>query len=88
MLAFLLLGLQGLTGCSHIFYQPTKEAHFDPKNLGLTYEDVKFPATDGTQLHGWFFPATGENKEKPKGTFVQFHGNAQTRRPTSSPWRG
>lgn len=46
---------------------------------GYHYESVDFVSSDGTKLHGWFFPAREElNPDgKAKGTFVQFHGNAQ-----------
>jgi fermentation-respiration switch protein FrsA (DUF1100 family) len=42
--------------------------------LGLSYEDIYFHSADGTKLHGWFFPA---ETRMIKGTFVQFHGNAE-----------
>lgn len=68
----LLLALLG-TACSHVFYQPSPKHFVDPAQFKLKYEDVYFTSLDGTKLHGWFFPAIG----KPKGTIVQFHGNAQ-----------
>jgi fermentation-respiration switch protein FrsA (DUF1100 family) len=62
------------SGCSHLFYQPTKKHFLDPKQFKLTYEDVFFTSKDGTKLHGWFFKAKTQDV---KGTVVQFHGNAQ-----------
>lgn len=67
---FLLL----LMSCSNLFYQPVKPHYVDPKQFKMTYEDVFFKSQDGTELHAWFFPA---KNGKPKGTIVQFHGNAQ-----------
>lgn len=60
--------------CSHVFYQPSPKHFVDPAQFKLKYEDVYFNSTDGTKLHGWFFKA---KTDKPKGTIVQFHGNAQ-----------
>jgi uncharacterized protein len=62
-----------LCGCSHVFYQPSKQHYLDPAQFKLAYQDIFFQAADGTQLHGWFFPST----KKSKGTIVHFHGNAQ-----------
>jgi pimeloyl-ACP methyl ester carboxylesterase len=33
-----------------------------PKEYGMAYEDVEFPASDGLRLKGWFIPAAGENR--------------------------
>lgn len=60
--------------CSHVFYQPSPKHFVDPAQFKLKYEDVYFNSPDGTKLHGWFFPA---KSSKPKGTIIQFHGNAQ-----------
>ena len=49
---------------------PTKEITNTPDDLGMHFEDVYFPAADGTQLHGWFIPGRGDD------TLVWFHGNA------------
>jgi fermentation-respiration switch protein FrsA (DUF1100 family) len=61
-------------GCSHVFYQPSPKHFVDPAQFKLKYEDIYFKSSDGTKLNGWFFPAKTKN---PKGTIVQFHGNAQ-----------
>ena len=74
MKVLLILSLFLLQGCSHLFYQPSERHFYDPAQFKLSYEDVWFDSLDGTKLHGWFFPA---NTSKPKGTIVQFHGNAQ-----------
>lgn len=43
-----------------------------PEDYGLDYEDVYFPASDGTKLHGWYVDGTDGTKD----TIVWFHGNA------------
>lgn len=63
-----------IQSCSHLVYQPSSKHYVDPKQYKLSYEDLYFHSKDGTKLHGWFFPA---KTKKPKGTVVQFHGNAQ-----------
>lgn len=73
ILFFLLFAILGQS-CSHVFYQPSPKHFVDPAQFKLKYEDVYFESKDGTKLHGWFFRA---KDAKPKGTIVQFHGNAQ-----------
>lgn len=41
-----------------------------PAEVGLAYEDVSFPATDGVPLRGWFIPAA----EPQSPTVVWVHG--------------
>ncbi len=41
-----------------------------PAEVGLEYEDVSFPATDGVMLRGWFIPA----EKTPAPTVVWVHG--------------
>lgn len=71
---FLILSLMIFPGCSHVFYQPSAKHYVDPAQFKLSYEDVFFKSGDGTKLHGWFFKS---KTAKPKGTIIQFHGNAQ-----------
>ena len=49
---------------------PIREVTSTPADRGLTYEDVRFAAADGTPLHGWFLPGSG------RGTVLFCHGNA------------
>ncbi|GAB4511660.1 MAG: alpha/beta hydrolase [Sulfuricaulis sp.] len=63
----------GLLGCSNVFFFPYQTHVQTPKQLGLTYEDVYFNASDGTHLHGWFLPAQG----RALGTILFLHGNAE-----------
>jgi hypothetical protein len=51
---------------------PGRELTATPEDVGLSYEDVRFTASDGVALHGWFVPAGGE----ARGTLLFFHGNA------------
>lgn len=69
-----------LPGCTHLFYQPDRFLYYPPEKLGYKAVDVHFTAADGTKLFGWWFPAqdkSGALDPKPKGTIVQFHGNAE-----------
>ncbi|TVR03494.1 MAG: alpha/beta hydrolase, partial [Spirochaetaceae bacterium] len=45
-----------------------------PDDLGLLWDDVRFRAEDGIELHGWFVAAPGT--EPTVNTVVFFHGNA------------
>lgn len=71
LVAFFLLN----ASCNHLFYYPNKEVFYPPEKLGITYEPKNFTSVDGTKLTAWYFPA--KTKTKPKGTIIQFHGNAQ-----------
>ncbi len=42
-----------------------------PAELGLAFEDVIFPASDGLVLHGWWIPAPGSDR-----AVIQLHGHA------------
>lgn len=71
----ILLGLVScVNACTHLAFQPSRQLFVEPTQLGLTYQNVAFTSADGTALHGWFFPA---QTTQIKGTFVQFHGNAE-----------
>ena len=63
----------GLMGCNGAFFFPYRDQVLSPEQLGLKYEDVNFPADDGTRLHAWFLPASG----KALGTILFLHGNAE-----------
>lgn len=74
MRIFTLLLLFILQSCGHLFYQPSRDEFYNPKQFKLSYEDVYFQAKDGTKLHGWLL---GSQAQPIKGTIVHFHGNAQ-----------
>lgn len=62
-----------LTACiERMFFYPDAVNYGNPKSLGLSYEDVYFPASDGAKLHGWFIGSSGP----AKGTVLHLHGNA------------
>lgn len=67
--------LLGKNGGNRLFYFPTRDEPYTPAKYGYQYEDVNFNSADGTELHGWFLPATVGTK-KAKGTVVFSHGNA------------
>ena len=61
-----------LSGClNSCFYYPYQTIYETPGQYSLPYEEVFFKSGDGTNLHGWFIPASGE----PIGTVIYFHGN-------------
>jgi hypothetical protein len=62
-----------LASCTSLLFYPQKQLIRTPSDIGLTYENVKFKATDGTALHGWWLPAKGEIK----GSVYFLHGNAE-----------
>lgn len=52
---------------------PVAELLYNPGDVGLDYEDVRFQTSDGLTLQGWFIPG---NFEKTSGvTWLWFHGN-------------
>ena len=62
-----------VAGCSQVFFQPTRIQVLTPDQLGLAYEDMRFPSSDGLELHGWYLPARG----KAVATVLFLHGNAE-----------
>ena len=73
LIFFSFLAALTLTGCTHLFFQPSGNIFSDPASDGFKYEAIKFASEDGTGLTGMFFPSAGI----PLGTVVHFHGNAQ-----------
>lgn len=63
-----------LAGCQSMIYFPEKNHFFSPQQLGLKEENIFFKSSQGDSIHAWFFAA---QTDKPKGTVVQFHGNAE-----------
>ena len=61
-----------LSGCSGLFYFPSREIVIKPSDLGLPYEDKQIISEDGTKLHAWLIKA-----DQPRALVVFFHGNAQ-----------
>lgn len=52
-------------------FHPVKGLSATPAIIGLAYQNVRFTASDGTRLHGWWVPAS-----YPRGTVLFCHGNA------------
>jgi uncharacterized protein len=55
----------------YLIFVPERAIEMTPQSEGLAYEDIRFPAKDGVELHGWLVPATDA-----RFTLVWFHGNA------------
>jgi len=71
--ALALASALALGGCTNVFFQPSRDLYYRGDLPGMEMREVRFKSADGTQLTGAFFPAKGA----PKGTVIQFHGNAQ-----------
>ena len=69
ILLFLLLTS---TGCSSLFFHPTRDVQESPAVKLFSHRDIVFQASDGMVLHGWYFPA-----ERAAGSVLVLHGNAQ-----------
>ncbi len=65
-----------ITGCSSIFYQPTRFLYYPPEKFKIDYKDIKFVSKDGVVLHGWLLKRETKFKES-KGLILYFHGNAE-----------
>jgi uncharacterized protein len=70
-LASLLSLALGATGCNGLVYFPSRHLYGVPR---AEYRDVVLESKDGVGIHGWYFPPA--NREPPRATIVQFHGNA------------
>ena len=55
-------------------YYPSRELEAAPAELGRVFEDARFKAGDGVELHGWFFPAD-TNSPRARIAFLICHGN-------------
>ena len=57
LLGTLLLPAPVSAALEHMFlYFPDSEIVMTPATMRLEFEDVFFPAADGTTLHGWYLP--------------------------------
>jgi len=64
--------LSWLSGCTNLFYYPTREHVLGPGALGLEHTEISIGG-DGPQLNGWYLHAEGN----PLGTVFFLHGNAE-----------
>lgn len=71
----ILLGLNMLRAFEHRnVYHPTREVYAKPGDLNLAHEEVDLVAEDGTHLHGWYFPVSGEGP-RSRLVILHCHGN-------------
>lgn len=64
--------LFALTGCTSLFFYPSRDVQEGPAVKLFPHRDIVFQASDGMVLHGWYFPA-----ERAAGSILVLHGNAQ-----------
>jgi len=69
----LVILLTCIPGCTSLFFYPQKQLLDNPTAQKFFPEDIRFKASDGVNLHGWFFSG-GPNA---KGTVLVLHGNAE-----------
>jgi fermentation-respiration switch protein FrsA (DUF1100 family) len=69
---FLLLISLVLSGCSGLFFHPSRDMQEGPAVKLFSHRDIVFPSSDGVPIHGWYFPA-----ENARGSILVLHGNAQ-----------
>jgi len=70
---FLFLILFFLTSCNTFFYYPDNKIYLTPSVLKCKYREFFISTDDGKKLYAWLIYA----RSKPKGTIIQFHGNAE-----------
>lgn len=68
----LILGCM-LSGCTGVFLQPDRVAHFPGRSVETPVTDVWITAPDGTALHALYLPARG----RARATVLYLHGNAE-----------
>ena len=56
-----------------LIFFPIRQLDGTPKDYRLDYENVYFPASDNTKLHGWLVPSSNPEVNT---TLLWFHGNA------------
>lgn len=66
-----------LAACGGLFFYPQQELLLTPDRAGLIYKDVRFAASDGVRLHGWYLPADPIAAREPACTVLFLHGNAE-----------
>jgi len=58
-----------------LFYYPSQEKFYDPKQFSLEYEDLWIESTDGVKLNAWHIK--NPKAKEHKGLILHFHGNAE-----------
>ena len=46
-----------------------------PKDYGMAYEEVSFPATDGCQIAAWYIPAKEKGSKRRSQSSRTSHGD-------------
>lgn len=64
--------LSAASGCTYLFFKPSKEFITNPEVQNYAPRDVYFKSPDGLSLHGWYFRAREE-----RGTILICHGNVE-----------
>lgn len=64
-----------LSSCNHVFYQPNNYFYSDPEKLHVEYENLEWKNSEGLNLQVLLMLS----KNKPKGSILHLHGNAQNR---------
>jgi len=67
----------GITGCTHVFFQPLRQHLASPEQYEIDYEDIYFKGSTGLSLHGWWFPGLTSVTQPARGTVIFLHGNAE-----------
>ena len=65
--------LFALSGCEGLVFHPDRKIYATPADFNLSYREAAFSSPDGTRLFGWWISPG----QKPKGTVLVAHGNAQ-----------
>lgn len=60
---------------SRLLYFPARGLITTPSAVGMPYTDVRFRASDGVRLHGWYIPTGERGSGGQRGTVLFFHGN-------------
>ena len=60
---------------SRLLYFPARGLITTPSAMGMPYTDVRFRASDGVRLHGWYIPADEQEAGEQRGAVLFFHGN-------------
>ncbi len=71
--SLLVIFLTCSAGCTSFFFYPRQQLLDNPTAQKFSPENIWFKASDGVNLHGWFFSG-GPNA---KGTVLVLHGNAE-----------
>ena len=66
---FIILGSFGLS--FYFTHRYHLKNPLSPAEVGLVFEEISFPSTDGLTLGGWWIPASGSDK-----VVIQLHGHA------------